>query len=129
VAAEWARRSERRVVLEPVAHNELTELVGADLSEPFDALPSSSEQTFREFLDQNVTAAFESLEPPHREVMTLSLVAELSYRDIAQVLECPLGTVVSRMSRARRVLRERLAGVARARGWKVGATPQSGEDT
>ena len=101
VAAEWARRSGRRVTLAPVEHEELTELVGAELSGPLQALPSSTEEQFREFLDKGVVKAFDSLEPVYREVVLLSVAADLSYREIAEVLECPLGTVMSRMARAR----------------------------
>lgn len=122
VAAEWARQAQRRIRLEPVEHDELTELVGADLADPFEALPSSTDDQFREFLDRNVAAAFDSLEPSFREVILLSVVADLSYRDIAEVLACPLGTVMSRMARARRALRERLANLAKAKGWKVGSS-------
>lgn len=123
VAAEWARRADRRVRIEPREHDELTELVGRELSEPLDVLPSFTETQFREFLDGHVAAAFEALEPVFREVIVMSIAADLSYRDIAKVLECPLGTVMSRMSLARRALRERLADVARVEGWKVGASP------
>ncbi len=126
VAAEWARHANRRVTLAPVEHEELTELVGTALSEPLEAFPSSTEEQFREFLDQRVAAAFDSLEPAYREVVLLSVAADLNYREIAEVIGCPLGTVMSRMARARRALRERLAGVAKAKGWKV-ETPQAGE--
>ena len=114
VAAEWARQGHRRVTLEPVAHDELTELVGSDLSEPLESLPSSTEDQFREFLDERLAAAFDALEPAFREVVLLSVVADLSYREIADVLGCPLGTVMSRMARARRALRERLGDFSRS---------------
>ena len=120
VAAEWARHASRRVTLAPVEHEELTELVGSELSEPLEALPSSTEEQFREFLDQRVAAAFDSLEPAYREVVLLSVAADLNYREIAEIIGCPLGTVMSRMARARRALRERLASVAKVKGWKVG---------
>jgi RNA polymerase sigma-70 factor (ECF subfamily) len=123
VAAEWARRAGRRVRLDTLGHDELTDLVGTELSEPLDALPASTEQRFDEFLDDDLAAAFDALEPPFREVVLLSIGADLSYREIAEVLDCPLGTVMSRMARARRALRERLASVARASGWKVGSSP------
>jgi len=122
VAAEWARGAKRRITLVPVEQSELTELEMVDLTESFEALPSSTEDTFREFLYQNVTEAFDSLEPRFREVVVLSLVAELGYREIAEVLDCPLGTVMSRMARARRTLRQRLSSCARAQGWKAGAS-------
>lgn len=109
VALEWARQAERHLRLEPLEHDELTELAGSDVSEPLEALPSLSEEQFREFLDRSVVAAFDALEPAYREVMLLSVAADLDYREIAQVLGCPLGTVMSRMARARRAMRERLA--------------------
>lgn len=119
VAVEWARRDGRCVALTVVAYEELTELVGTELSEPLQPLPSSTEEQFREFLDEGLAAAFDSLEPSFREVVLLSVAADLSYREIAEVLACPVGTVMSRMARARRAMRERLAGVAKAKGWKV----------
>lgn len=123
VVADWARRTTRRVTLAPVGHEALTELVGTELSDPLEALPSLTENQFREFLDQRVAAAFDSLDPAYREVVLLSVAADLNYREIAEVLGCPLGTVMSRMARARRALRERLASVAKAKGWKVGLSP------
>jgi len=120
VAAEWARRMDRRVTLVPVEHGELTELVGTELSDPLQVLPSSTEGEFRELLDQRLASAFDSLNPAFREVILLSVAGDLNYREIAQVLACPLGTVMSRMARARRALRERLASPASA--IKRGAT-------
>jgi len=119
VAVEWARRNERRVILEPLEHGELTEIVGTELSEPLAGLPSTSEAQFRELLDTQIVAAFDAVEPAHREVILLSVAADLTYREIADVLDCPLGTVMSRMARARRALRERLADLATARGWET----------
>jgi RNA polymerase sigma-70 factor (ECF subfamily) len=52
----------------------------------------------------------------------LADVEELRYEEIADILECPVGTVRSRISRARRHLQERLLDVARDRGF-VGRSP------
>lgn len=46
-------------------------------------------------------AAIAALPPESREVVVLVCVEELSYREAAEVLEVPLGTVMSRLSRAR----------------------------
>lgn len=129
VAAEWARTARRRVRLVPIEHDELTELVGTDLSEPLEALPSTTEEQFRDLLDRNVAEAFDSLEPSFREVIVLLVIGELNYREIANALSCPLGTVMSRMARARRCLREKLAGATKAAERKTLAPhkPQSGE--
>jgi RNA polymerase sigma-70 factor (ECF subfamily) len=44
----------------------------------------------------------------HREIILLCDVDELSYREIAQVLDVPAGTVMSRLARARKKLRASL---------------------
>jgi RNA polymerase sigma-70 factor (ECF subfamily) len=53
-------------------------------------------------------AALERLPAPLREVLLLCDVEEMKYKDIAVVLDVPIGTVMSRISRARRTLRELL---------------------
>ncbi len=51
---------------------------------------------------------FDQLTAEHREVMLLVVVEEMSYRDAATALGVPMGTVMSRLSRARTQLRQRL---------------------
>ncbi len=55
-----------------------------------------------------VEAAMEQLPAPLLEVILLCDVEEMKYREIATVLEIPMGTVMSRIARARRQLREEL---------------------
>jgi RNA polymerase sigma factor (sigma-70 family) len=52
--------------------------------------------------------ALEQLPPPLREALLLSDVEEIKYKDIAVILDIPIGTVMSRISRARRTLRQLL---------------------
>ncbi len=54
--------------------------------------------------------ALSSLPPEVRVVSVLFLVGEFSYREIAFITDCPIGTVMSRLSRGRTLLREQLAG-------------------
>jgi RNA polymerase sigma-70 factor, ECF subfamily len=61
-----------------------------------------------------VKAAFERLPEPFREVVMLTDVEELTYREAADVLGVPIGTIMSRVSRARRLLRHELAAVGSA---------------
>ena len=51
-----------------------------------------------------------------QSLATLSLLEELSYQEIAAVLACPVGTVRSRLHRARRLLQAALWQVAQAYG-------------
>jgi RNA polymerase sigma-70 factor (ECF subfamily) len=44
----------------------------------------------------------------HRETLLLCYVEEMSYQEIAETLSIPVGTVMSRLSRARRTLRDNL---------------------
>jgi len=56
--------------------------------------------------DAGLIAALATLAPCDRRILELAELEELSYREIARALECPLGTVMSRLHRARRRLRE-----------------------
>jgi RNA polymerase sigma-70 factor (ECF subfamily) len=55
---------------------------------------------------ETVQQAIEQLAPAYREVLLLCDVEEMSYADIAQTLDIPIGTVMSRLSRARKAVRE-----------------------
>jgi len=112
IAFEWHRTSQHRVKIAFVADQELTELSAVDLREPLPELVSMSEEQFREFLDDTIAAALDALSPAFREVLILSVAGGLTYREIACVVDCPVGTVMSRAARARREPRERLAGLA-----------------
>jgi RNA polymerase sigma-70 factor (ECF subfamily) len=57
---------------------------------------------------RQVRAAVASLSPPYREVVVLRHFHDLSYREIATMLKVPVGTVMSRLSAARRKLRDLL---------------------
>jgi RNA polymerase sigma-70 factor (ECF subfamily) len=63
-----------------------------------------------------VSKALSQLNDGHRQVLTLRIHEELSYAEIAEVLNCPVGTVRSRLFNARMAARERLerAGITLA---------------
>lgn len=58
--------------------------------------------------EQVLFAALESLPVNYRQIILLCEVEEMSYREISQVIDVPLGTVMSRLSRARTALRAAL---------------------
>jgi len=66
--------------------------------------------------DEDVLAALEKVPQKYREVVLLSDVQEFSYKEIAETLSIPVGTVMSRLSRGRRQLRLLLADFAVAQG-------------
>lgn len=75
------------------------------------AAPDTPEMILlRDTLDADLQAALDALPDAFREAVWLRDVEELSYAEIARVLDVPPGTVMSRISRGRRMLFERLSG-------------------
>lgn len=70
----------------------------------------------QEIRDEDVLKALENVAVEFREVVLLADVEEFSYKEIAEALKIPLGTVMSRLSRGRKLLRQELAEVARSYG-------------
>jgi RNA polymerase sigma-70 factor (ECF subfamily) len=70
----------------------------------------------QEIRDEDVLRALGKLPIEFREVVLLADVQEFSYKEIAETMKLPLGTVMSRLSRGRKLLRQELAGVARSYG-------------
>jgi RNA polymerase sigma-70 factor (ECF subfamily) len=60
---------------------------------------------------EQVRAAIQELSLDFREIILLREYEELSYQEIAYVLDCPVGTVMSRLGRARARLRTLLAAI------------------
>jgi RNA polymerase sigma-70 factor (ECF subfamily) len=71
--------------------------------------PETPETIFIEHSQHQILqTAIESLPVHFREVLLLCEVEEMSYQEIAETLSVPIGTVMSRLSRARKALRESL---------------------
>ncbi|WP_126454307.1 RNA polymerase sigma factor [Sulfuriflexus mobilis] len=66
------------------------------------------DDVYRRQITQKVHAAIEKLKPEQREIVSLVDLAAFSYQEVANILDIPLGTVMSRLSRARTQLREHL---------------------
>jgi len=66
--------------------------------------------------DESILNALEKVAVDFREIVLLADVEEFSYKEIAEMLKIPLGTVMSRLSRGRKLLRQELAEVARSYG-------------
>ncbi len=78
--------------------------------------PSAESEALRRLPSEAVERAFAALPPDWRLVVLLADVEELSYREIADIMGIPLGTVMSRLHRARKRLQERLLD-SQPRGW------------
>jgi RNA polymerase sigma-70 factor, ECF subfamily len=67
--------------------------------------------------EQTIRRALEELPVNYREIILLCDLEEMSYQEISQALGIPIGTVMSRLSRARKAMRALLAG-------ETGRTPR-----
>jgi RNA polymerase sigma-70 factor (ECF subfamily) len=73
------------------------------------ALETPERILLRETLDADLQAALDGLPASFREAVWLRDVEEFSYAEIAEMIGVPIGTVMSRISRGRRLLFERLS--------------------
>jgi RNA polymerase sigma-70 factor (ECF subfamily) len=64
--------------------------------------------------DEDVLAAFRQIPQAYREVVLLSDVYDFTYKEIHETLDIPIGTVMSRLSRGRQLLRAQLSDFAGA---------------
>jgi RNA polymerase sigma-70 factor (ECF subfamily) len=92
--------------------NRPAELAADDPGEP-DA-PGPESILARELDRRAVNAAIAGLPVPFREALVLRELEDLSYKDIARIAGIPIGTVMSRLARARRLLAEALKPAAAA---------------
>jgi RNA polymerase sigma-70 factor (ECF subfamily) len=74
--------------------------------------------------DEGILAALDRIPQPFREVILLVDVEQFAYKEAANILGVPVGTVMSRVSRARALLRRELAGIAKY--WGIGAAATEG---
>jgi RNA polymerase sigma-70 factor (ECF subfamily) len=106
---------QRREAKLPVATLEPRDRERAE--DPLAALPDATEHgdPYQQTRDAEIAGALHraigDLTPEHRAVILLREVDGLSYDEISRVLECPKGTVMSRLHYARRQLQERLRGM------------------
>ena len=82
--------------------------------EPVDTAASAEEDLVRRADGARLSRALDELPTEFREVVVLRELEELSYREIAEVAGIPIGTVMSRLARARRRLQAALARPAAA---------------
>ena len=88
---------------------------GADRDMSFVPKGSRAEDVL-EFLGDETRSAIEALPDTHRATVIMADLQDMSYKEIAAELDCPLGTVMSRLHRGRRLLRESLPETMRPVG-------------
>jgi RNA polymerase sigma-70 factor (ECF subfamily) len=122
----WRRRDNLRAWLFTIMHNLHANHVrraksrpattSLDLVEGSARLPALRPAQEDGLETRGIAAALDQLPEEQRQVLLLVALEQLSYEEAAQVLDIPIGTVMSRLSRARERLRRLLAGPAAAEG-------------
>lgn len=121
-ASQFQRGTNLKAWLFTILHNTFRNMLRHDGRNPIDVdseyveqAPASSpgehspeELLTRATLDADLQAALDALPDAFRQAVWLRDVEELTYAEIADVLAVPIGTVMSRISRGRRALYERL---------------------
>jgi RNA polymerase sigma-70 factor (ECF subfamily) len=92
-------------------YNQIRDLSGQDLSQ------GAEEEVLGQYLDEDVYKALNDLPPNFRMAVILADIEGMSYKEIAETLQIPIGTVMSRISRARRQLQKSLWQYAKERGY------------
>ncbi len=96
----WKQRLRRKSVPLPENEDEDGDAMGAQTSDPeTEAIHRDQQRMLQRLL--------EGLPEEHREVLVLREIEDLDYREIATVTNLPMGTVMSRLARARAALRTR----------------------
>ena len=114
----WQKRGEVRAWMFGIMHNHFIDRLRAQRSRPEDSagddlpeLPQRALQT--DALEvRDLDRLLQRLPPEHREVLLLVGVEEMCYQEVATAIGVPIGTVMSRLSRARARLREVMQGRA-----------------
>src|SRR6266567_1163799 len=102
------------------------ETVDVDAIEPFAVFEDVQEEDpqgafFDQIVDDEVLKAIDDLPETFRETVVLSDVEGMSYQEIARILSVPIGTVKSRLFRARRLLQAKLYEYAVGMGYIKGS--------
>ena len=112
--SSWRRTAELRPWLFAIMHNlHIDQLRRACVpTVPFDeSTPEPSQPAAASTLDaRDMQAALAILPPDQRAVLLLVALDDMTYEQVAATLQIPIGTVMSRLSRAREKLRAHLAG-------------------
>ncbi len=108
----WMYRILRNAFLTSRTGLQVTMTVALDLEEdgPELAVEHKTPETllFERVSHDQLQSAIDELPVNFREILLLCEVEEMSYQEISETLSVPIGTVMSRLSRARRTLRDRL---------------------
>lgn len=110
----YRRKAKERSVIEGVEQQTVTErFFSRDMSDLSD---DPETYIFERLLSDDVLRAIDDLPLDFRLAVILADIQEFSYKEIAEIVGCPVGTVMSRLFRGRRLLQKKLASYATEHG-------------
>lgn len=112
------RKSKKRkeYLVDDENYRSLEERAEANEQHPFVEEIEDEEQMYFKLFSDEVSKALEQVPVDFRMVVLLADLQDFAYKEIADIMDCPIGTVMSRLYRGRRMLREELAGYATGEG-------------
>ena len=113
------RKSKKRkeYLVDDENHRSLQERAEAPEEHPFVGEFDDQEDLFFKMFGDQVKAALSDIPMKFRMVVLLADLQDFAYKEIAEIMECPIGTVMSRLYRGRRMLREELGEYAQKQGY------------
>lgn len=119
------KRSSKEVLSNDDEGRSLEERVAAPGQNPFVDEILSEQELYHKFFGDEVKRALESLPEEYRLVVLLADLQDFAYKEIAEIMDCPIGTVMSRLFRGRRMLQAALADYAKRQGFGLNAPDES----
>jgi RNA polymerase sigma-70 factor (ECF subfamily) len=110
---KYRKRVREREVRDQLDHEELPSLMSEDVAA---AARDPESLLSGNLLGDDVKRALEAVPYDYRMAVVLCDLEEFSYKEIADIMDCPVGTVMSRLHRGRRLLQKELRSYAVAQG-------------
>ncbi len=113
----YRKKQKRKEYLIDDDHRPLQERAEAPEHTPFLDHYESEEQIYFRMFGDEVKRALEGMPVDFRMVVILADLQDFAYKEIAEIMDCPIGTVMSRLYRGRRMLQAQLGEYARGQGY------------
>jgi RNA polymerase sigma-70 factor, ECF subfamily len=123
----YRKKQKERVYLVDDDERPLYERHAAPAESPMDQPAVSEEEMFHRLFGDEVRDALELVPEDFRIVVLLADLQDFSYKEIADIMDCPIGTVMSRLYRGRRLLQRQLVEYAMQQGY-LSMDPREGHE-